>query len=53
MLKIALKQRLSIYADLRKQRRLATKRSLFYGKNKAAKIGIYILGAILAAYLLI
>lgn len=53
MLKIALKQRLSIYADLRKQRRLATKRSLFYGKNKAAKIGIYILGIILAAYLLI
>jgi len=51
MLKNSLRQRLSIYADLRRHRSLAVNRSLFYNKNLAAKIGIFIAASFIVFYL--
>ena len=52
MQKISLLQRLSIYADLRRHRQLAARRSLFYNKNTAAKVGVYIGGSFIVFYLM-
>ncbi|MCH3993685.1 MAG: DUF5687 family protein [Prevotella sp.] len=46
-------KRFSIYRALLHHRRLAEKRSLFHGKNQAAKVALSIAGAVILVYLFI
>lgn len=52
MQKTNINRRLSIYKELLHHRQLAEKRSLFHGKNQAAKIALAIVGIIIFIYLI-